>query len=163
MLKKLYFLNLINVRSYAKSFNYLGRKNVDTKQPEHKEIGMIPEDAEDVSDVSGVPKESITDRVAFIHLKAKNCMQSGTYGLNKWYIEFDHQENWKNPLMGWESTGDPISNVEIEFSDKEDAIIYCKRMGYKYEIHENKSFKKIKPKSYSDNFSWNKKTRISTK
>ena len=163
MLKNIFALNFINIRSYAKSFNYLGRKFVDTKQPENKEIGKIPEDTEDVSGVSGVPKECIVDRVAFIHLKTKDCMQSGTFGLEKWFIEFDYQEHWKNPLMGWESTGDSISNVEIEFTAKEDAIIYCTRIGYKYEVHENKSAKKIKAKSYSDNFSWNKKTRTSTK
>jgi NADH dehydrogenase (ubiquinone) Fe-S protein 4 len=37
-------------------------------------------------------------------------------------------------------------------------------MGYKYEIDERHEPKAdFKPKSYGANFSWNKKTRISTK
>jgi NADH dehydrogenase (ubiquinone) Fe-S protein 4 len=52
--------------------------------------------------------------------------------------------------------------MNLEFTNREDAIIYCERMGYKYEV-EDKKPTQIKPKSYGVNFSWNKKTRVSTK
>ena len=44
-------------------------------------------------------------------------------------IQFDHQTRWENETMGWGSTGDPLSNLELDFASKEDAELYCQRMG----------------------------------
>ena len=49
------------------------------------------------------------------------------YSLNR--IQFDHQPRWENETMGWGSTGDRLSNLEIDFITKEDAELYCQRMG----------------------------------
>lgn len=56
-------------------------------------------------------------------------MQSGTYGTRRWRIEFDNRERWENPLVGWGSSGDPLSSLQPEFGSKEDAMMYCQRMG----------------------------------
>jgi hypothetical protein len=31
--------------------------------------------------------------------------------------------------MGWGSTGDRLSNLELDFATREDAELYCQRMG----------------------------------
>jgi NADH dehydrogenase (ubiquinone) Fe-S protein 4 len=142
----------------------MGRKTVDT-HPETQvahPTGLVPEQTEDVGVVTGVPDEHIKERVALIRAKINNCMQSGTFESNKWFIEFDQRERWENRLMSWESTGDPMADTNLEFATKDDAVIYCTRMGYKFEVDE-KHGRKTGPKSYAENFSWNKKTRISTK
>nr|KAG5693144.1 hypothetical protein BaRGS_025503 [Batillaria attramentaria] len=97
-----------------------------------------------------------------IFIPARNAMQSGSYGMRRWKIEFDVRERWENPLMGWTSTGDPLSNMEVTFSTKEDAMAFCEKNGWDFFIEEPKkpTFKK---KSYGANFSWDKKTRVSTK
>ena len=55
------------------------------------------------------------------------------YESNKYFeikrIQFDHQARWENETMGWGSTGDPLSNLELDFASKEDAELYCQRMG----------------------------------
>ena len=84
---------------------------------------------ERVNELSGISSEILNDRNAKIFIQAKNSMQSGTFQLRRWKIEFDNKERWENPLMGWGSTGDSVSNLQLEFSSKEDAIIYCQRMG----------------------------------
>jgi hypothetical protein len=56
-------------------------------------------------------------------------MQSGTDKLKKWKVEFNSKERWENHLMGWGSSGDAMSNTQLEFPSKEDAIIYCQRQG----------------------------------
>jgi hypothetical protein len=61
-------------------------------------------------------------------------MQSGTHQLRKWKIDYDNRERWENPLVGWGSTGDPLSSLHLEFPSKEDAIIYCERMGNSYKL-----------------------------
>ena len=83
----------------------LGKLNVDTSKSESAvELPtQIAEKSEDVTALSGVPKEYQTENVARIYVPTKNPMQSGTFGTKKWKIEFDTNERWKNSLMGWGS------------------------------------------------------------
>ena len=55
-----------------------------------------------VSDFSGIPQEQL-DRVARIYVPAKNVMQSGNWNTREWRLDFEAQERWENPLMGWTS------------------------------------------------------------
>ena len=78
-------------------------------------------------------------------------MQSGVKKYNKWVIEFLTDQTGINPLMGWESSTDTYSEIKLEFSTKELAINYAKKMKISFEIIEPKKRKTIK-KSYADNF-----------
>ena len=53
--------------------------------------------------------------------------------------------------MGWESSSDTLNELRLEFSTKELAINYAKKMKIDYEIIEPKKRKTVK-KSYADNF-----------
>lgn len=92
-------------------------------------------------------------------------MQSGTNNLRSWRIEFDNRERWENPLMGWSSTADPLSNMSgvVDFNTKEEAIEYCEKGGYKWMVTSEEPQKKERVKNYGINFSWDKRTRVSTK
>ena len=117
---------------YSVVVNVFGRRTVDTQKETAKNdeiLATIPETSERVFPLSGHPIEHVAGRTAKIYIQAKNSMQSGTYSNRKWKIEFDNRERWENPTMGWGSTGDPLSNLQSEFGNKEDAIIYCQRMG----------------------------------
>ena len=78
-------------------------------------------------------------------------MQSGDKKYNKWTIEFVTEKPGINPLMGWESSTDTYSEINLEFENKDLAIEFAKKNKIDYEIIEPKIRKKIK-KSYSDNF-----------
>ena len=78
-------------------------------------------------------------------------MQSGLGKIDKWILEFETKDNSVNPLMGWESSSDTLNELRLEFSTKELAINYAKKMKIDYEIIEPKKRKVIK-KSYADNF-----------
>ena len=78
-------------------------------------------------------------------------MQSGLGKLDKWIIEFKTKNTGVNPLMGWESSTDTLSELKLEFSTKELAIDYAKKNKIKFEIIESKEKQFIK-KSYADNF-----------
>lgn len=60
-------------------------------------------------------------------------------------------------------SGDPVSNLKVSFLTKEDAVRYCETNGWQYFIDEGKLERPFKPKSYGVNFSWNRRTRVSTK
>ncbi|XP_013162622.1 PREDICTED: NADH dehydrogenase [ubiquinone] iron-sulfur protein 4, mitochondrial [Papilio xuthus] len=117
----------------------------------------------DITPISGVPEEHIKTRRVRIYQPPKNAMQSGTNNIHHWEMEFDNRQRWENPLMGWTSTGDPLSNMKVQFSSPEDAIEHCEKNGWIWYLDTPKLEKEFKPKSYGINFSWNRRTRVSTK
>ena len=88
---------------------------------------------------------------AKIYIPNKSPMQSGLGKTDKWIIEFETKNPTKNPLMGWESSTDTLSELKLEFSSKDQAINYAKKMKIDYEIIEPRKRRIIK-KSYADNF-----------
>ena len=90
-------------------------------------------------------------RKAKIFKPSKTAMQSGLAKSDKWVIEYITEEPGVNPLMGWESSTDTLSELKLEFSSKEKAIGYAKKNKIDYELIEPKT-RKINKKSYSDNF-----------
>ncbi|ODM90147.1 NADH dehydrogenase [ubiquinone] iron-sulfur protein 4, mitochondrial [Orchesella cincta] len=116
----------------------------------------------DITTVSGVPEEHTRSRRVRIFKPAKNAMQSGTANISRWRMEFETRERWENPLMGWSSSGDPLSNMNVDFAEKEEAIAFCEKNGWPCFVEEPVE-KVMKPKSYGLNFHWNRNTRVSTK
>ena len=78
-------------------------------------------------------------------------MQSGERNTKKWILEFDTLNTGINPLMGWETSKDTMSEVKLKFSTKDQAINYARKNNIDYYIIEPQKRKIIK-KSYSDNF-----------
>jgi NADH dehydrogenase (ubiquinone) Fe-S protein 4 len=88
---------------------------------------------------------------AKIYKPSKTAMQSGERNTKKWILEFDTLNTGINPLMGWETSKDTMSEVKLEFSTKDQAINYARSNNIDYYIIEPQKRKIIK-KSYSDNF-----------
>ena len=78
-------------------------------------------------------------------------MQSGFAKTNKWIIEFKTKDSGVDPLMGWESSTDTLTELKLEFSTKELAIDYAKKNKIDFELIEPQK-RKIVKKSYADNF-----------
>jgi len=150
-----------SLRSIATSSLLRTDDKTVTEKHENR-IAIVGAVQEDVTPLSMVPELHIKHRRVRIFMPAKNAMQSGTNATKKWRIEFDAWERWENPLMGWCSTGDPLSNTIVEFSDLEDAIAYCEKNRWNFEIEEPQKLRRLR-KVYGDNYSWNKRTRTSAK
>ena len=88
---------------------------------------------------------------AKIYIPAKTAMQSGLGKSNKWILEFYTENKNINPLMGWETSSNTLSEVVLEFSSKELAINYAKKNDIDFDLIEPKK-RKIVKKSYADNF-----------
>ena len=78
-------------------------------------------------------------------------MQSGLGNTNKWIIEFNTKDTGIDPLMGWETSSDTLSEVKLEFSTKKSAIDYAKKNKIDFELIEPLK-RKTNKKSYADNF-----------
>ena len=78
-------------------------------------------------------------------------MQSGMKKYDKWIIEFITDNPGRNPLMGWESSTDTYTELNLEFKSKDLAIEYAKKNNIDFEVIESQK-RKITKKSYADNF-----------
>ena len=78
-------------------------------------------------------------------------MQSGRGKSYKWVLKFETENAGINPLMGWETSSNTLSELNLEFSSKELAIEYAKKNKIDFEVIEPQQRKTIK-KSYADNF-----------
>ncbi len=88
---------------------------------------------------------------AKIYKPAKTSMQSGLANTKNWVLEYIVEKTGVNPLMGWESSKNTLSELKLKFSSKDNAIKYAKKNKIDFEIIEPKN-KKIIKKSYADNF-----------
>ncbi|KAA3675435.1 NADH dehydrogenase (ubiquinone) Fe-S protein 4 [Paragonimus westermani] len=127
-----------------------------------EEDRVIVPDKVDLTKLNGVPEEHQSGRRVRIYVPAKSVMQSGTNGCRLWQLEFDNRERWENPLMGWASSGDPLSCTTVEFETSEAAVEFCQRQGWPCYV-DTPNLPKMTVRSYGANFSWNKHTRVGTK
>ena len=89
---------------------------------------------------------------AKIFKPAKTAMQSGRSKFNKWVLKFSDKKNQlKDTMMGWNGGSSTMSQIELKFSSKEEAVNYAKKNGIDYEVLETRE-RKVINKSYADNF-----------
>jgi hypothetical protein len=88
---------------------------------------------------------------AKIYIPTKNSMQSGLGKADKWKFKFETENTGINPLMGWETSSNTLSELNLEFTTKELAIEYAKKNKIICEVIEPQNRQTVK-KSYADNF-----------
>ena len=89
---------------------------------------------------------------AKIFKPAKTAMQSGRSKFNKWVLKFSDKKNQlKDTMMGWNGGSSTISQIELKFLSKQEAVNYAKKNGIDYEVLETRE-RKVINKSYADNF-----------
>ena len=89
---------------------------------------------------------------AKIYKPNKTAMQSGRAKYNKWVLKFLDQKNQlKDTMMGWNGGSSTVSQIELKFSTKEEAVNYAQINNIDYEVLET-SERKVINKSYADNF-----------
>jgi len=94
---------------------------------------------------------------ARIYIPPKNAMQSGRANTQQWLLEYElASPRVPDPLMGWASTDDTLSQVQLEFETKEQAVAYAEKNGIAYQVFEPAPTA-IKPKAYADNFRYDRK------
>ena len=93
---------------------------------------------------------------ARIYKPAKTAMQSGRGNTKRWILDFEPgAKRTRDPLMGWTGSADTRQQVRMRFDSKEAAIAYCDRYGLDYVVREPRE-RKVTPKSYADNFRWDR-------
>ena len=89
---------------------------------------------------------------ARIFKPAKNAMQSGTAKTRDWQLDYEpEQPRAIEPLMGWTSSADSKSQVQLRFATKEEAVAFAVRHGIAFRLEEPKETA-LRPKSYAENF-----------
>ncbi|MEM6536317.1 MAG: ETC complex I subunit [Pseudomonadota bacterium] len=95
--------------------------------------------------------------LAKIYQPAKTAMQSGHAKSKDWILEFEATRARKiDPLMGWTSSADTSGQVHLKFPTLEAAKQYAEKHNLPYQVLAS-SERKPAPKSYSENFSFNRR------
>ena len=67
-------------------------------------------------------------------------------------LEDEQKKNQiKDTMMGWNGGSNTVSQIELKFSSRKEAINYAKKNRIEYEVLET-SERKVINKSYADNF-----------
>ena len=94
---------------------------------------------------------------ARIYRPAKTAMQSGTANSREWLLEYEPEQPREiEPLMGWTSSGDMRQQVALAFETAEEAVAYAEAHGIAYQLFEPHA-PNPRPKSYADNFRFDRK------
>ena len=93
----------------------------------------------------------MTKKKAKIYKPTKTSMQSGIGSTKKWVLEYIDESTTINPLMGWESSSNTLSELKIFFDSKDQAIDYANKNKIDFIVIENNQRSFVK-KSYTDNF-----------
>ncbi len=82
-------------------------------------------------------------------------MQSGRAGTRRWVLEYAASSARPvDPLTGWTGSADMMADqVRLWFDSRDEAVAYAQRHGISYRVSERRA-RKIVPKSYADNFRW---------
>jgi len=92
--------------------------------------------------------------VARIYKPAKTAMQSGVANAKDWVLDYEPEDPPEvEPLMGWTSSGDMLSQVRLFFETKDEAIEYAGKNGIPFRVFEPNPRGLVK-KSYADNFKY---------
>lgn len=115
--------------------------------------------AGDVYARTGLDPSIFKGRKAVIYKPPKTPTQNGKHNGQDWKIQFDMQQKWSNPLMGWTSGKDTLGSQvfgHLSFDSPEKAKAYCDSLNIECRIEavrESQVNKKI-AKRYEDNFRW---------
>lgn len=92
-----------------------------------------------------------------IYQEAKGAMQSGRGRVGRWVLE-NEAEKASQPtgLMGWSGGAETSRQVKLYFASQEAAVAHAVSLGQPYQLLAGTSQRKIKPKAYADNFSFQK-------
>ncbi|MEP4196949.1 MAG: ETC complex I subunit [Aliishimia sp.] len=91
---------------------------------------------------------------ARIYQPAKTATQSGTAKSKQWVLQYaPASERDVDPLMGWTSSDDMQSQVQLRFDSKQAAVDYAKDLGIEAVVQEPKTRKaNVRPGGYGENF-----------
>lgn len=89
---------------------------------------------------------------ARIYRRSPNPMQSGRARQGQWIVEFEpHLKPGIEPLMGWISSADPLSQISLTFASADEAVAYCRRQKLAFDL-EKPLAHTPKRRTYGENF-----------
>ena len=95
---------------------------------------------------------------ARIYRPARTAMQQGRAKTGTWILEFEPARALRpDGLMGWAGGGDTSRQVRLRFSSLDGAKAYADKHAIAYSV-EAEHERIVKPKSYADNFRWDRQS-----
>ena len=93
---------------------------------------------------------------ARIYSPARSATTSGAAKTKHWVLEYERESpRTVEPLMGYTSSRDMLSQVKLTFDTQEEAVDYATREGIAYRVETPKRPRKHR-RSYADNFRYDR-------
>ena len=74
---------------------------------------------------------------AVIHCPAPSVTSAGRWRAGEWVLGFERRSPpFIEPLMGWTGSADTLPQVRLRFPDRESAVAYAHRQGFRHEVRE---------------------------
>jgi hypothetical protein len=90
--------------------------------------------------------------LVYIYQPAPSPTQSGRARSKEWVLEFEPTDPPEiDPLTGWIGSDDPFAHIQLRFPDRQRAIDFAERQGWRYEVRDP-AVPRFQQKSYADNF-----------
>jgi len=109
---------------------------------------------------TGLDPSLFKGRKVVIYKPPTSPTQNGKHtGSSQWKLQFDMQQKWSNPLMGWTSGKDTLGSQtfgHLGFDSPAEAQAWCDKLSIEYRIEavRESSVNKRIAKRYEDNFRW---------
>ena len=95
--------------------------------------------------------------VAKIYRPMLTAMQSGKAKTRDWMLVYEPEQPKRvEPLMGYTSSGDMLSQLRLSFETREQAVEYAERNDIPYRVEEPKETRRPKI-AYADNFRYDRR------
>ncbi len=95
--------------------------------------------------------------IARIYRPAKTAMQSGHAKTKEWVLDYEPASPREaEPLMGWTSSGDMLSQLRLYFETLEEAVAYAEMNRIPHRVFPAHP-RALSKKSYADNFKYGRK------
>lgn len=95
--------------------------------------------------------------VARIYRPTRTAMQSGKAKTRDWMLVYEPEQPKRvEPLMGYTSSGDMLSQLRLSFETREQAVEYAERNDIPYRVEEPKETRRSKI-AYADNFRYDRR------
>jgi hypothetical protein len=87
-----------------------------------------------------------------IYQKPKNALQSGRFGLDTWFLEYEATDAQRaDPLTGWAGSADTRRQLVLKFETLDAAKSYADGKGLTYRVIPAAE-RVLKLQAYADNF-----------
>lgn len=107
----------------------------------------LPENVLELATLDPIPQH-VAERTVRLVPGERAVTTNGMNQARGWFLKWENDQKWTNPLTGWTSSADPMTTVTLSFNTKEEGLRFAEKRGYKVEVTE----RELPKRQYGTNY-----------